>query len=259
MGLRLSLRARLDGIVGPYALLLLREATGRNDPLPHIVPAQPVGLRPGTTVALWSLCAGVGTSTVAALVAHRSTAARSPALLVDLDRHAPALALRAGLQVATVADALLRPGREQDLVSRWERTPFLAGAPGLHASFDGERVAALVESAAAGRAVVLDLGAGADALDPAVLGRCARLFVCAGTRVAQLYAAFCSVAALATVDVPVSLVIVGADDDDAQRVAARLPWPLASALPNDEHLARDDFAARAPTLHAIDRVIRAAA
>ena len=254
----MSVRARLDRIVGPYALLLLREATGRRDPLPHLVPAVPVAIPAGRTIALWSLRAGVGTSTVAALMAHRSTAAGSPALLVDLDRYAPALALRAGLQGATVADALLRPGREHELVSRWERTPFLAGAPGLHAAFDGERVGALIERAAAGRAAVLDLGAGADALDPAVLARCARLFVCAGTGVAQLQAAFCSVA-LVPSDVAVSLVVVRATADDAERVAERLPWPLAGAVPDDEHLARDDFAARAPTVHAIDRVIRAAA
>ena len=255
----MSLRARLDAIIGPYALVLLKEATGRSDPLPHLVPAQPAALAAGKTIAFWSLCAGVGTSTTAALVAHRSTAARAPALLVDLDRHAPALALRAGVEAATVSDALLRPGREHDLVSRWERTPFLGGAPALHASFDGARVAALIDRAAAGRAAVLDLGAGADALDATVVSRCARLFVCAGTRVAQLQAAFCSAPLLAAMPVPVSLVVVGATDEDARRIADRLPWPLAGAIPADEHLARDDFAARAPTLHAIDRVIRAAA
>ena len=255
----MSLRARLDAIVGPYALVLLREATGRSDPLPHVVPARPAALAAGMTVAFWSLCAGVGTSTTAALVAHRSTAGGVPALLVDLDRDAPALALRAGIQGGTVADALLRPGRERELVSRWERTPFLGGAPALHASFDSERVAALLDRAAAGGAAVLDLGAGADALDATILSRCARLFVCAGTRVAQLQAAFCSAQLLASSPVPVSLVVVGATDEDAQRVAARLPWPLAGAIPVDEHLSRDDFAARAPTLHAIDRLIRATA
>ena len=258
MGVRVSVRARLDRIVGPYALLLLREATGRRDPLRHLVPSVPVPLPPGRIVGVWSLRAGVGTSTVAALMAHRSTAAGSPALLIDLDRYAPSLGLRAGLQGATVADALLRPAREHELVSRWERTPFLPGAPGLHAAFDGERIAALVGRAAAGRAAVLDLGAGADALDPAILACCARLYVCVGTGVAQLQAAFCSVPLVAP-DVAASLVVVRATDEDAERVAARLPWPLAGAVPDDEHLARDDFAARALTVHAIDRLIRAAA
>lgn len=252
----MSFRGQLDRVIGPYALFLLREATGRGDPLPHIVPAQPAALAAGTTIAFWSLCAGVGTSTVAALVAHRSTAARSPALLVDLDRHAPALALRAGVQAATVSDALLRPGREGELVSLWERTPFLPGAPGLHASFDGGRIAALVARAAAGRAAVLDLGAGVDALDAALLSGCARLFVCVGTGVAQLQAAFCAVPALASIEVPISLVVVRAAVDDARRIADRLPWPLAGAVPADEHLAADEFAARAPTLQAIDRLIR---
>jgi hypothetical protein len=254
-----SVRGWLDRVVAPYAVVLLRDATGRADPLPHLVATRPAALAPGATIAFWSLSAGVGTSTVAALVAHRSTAARSPALLVDLDRSAPALALRAGVEAATVSDALLRPGREQELVSRWAGTPFLPGAPGLRAAFDGERVAAAVGRAAAGRAAVLDLGAGADALDEAILARCARLFVCAGTRIAQLQAAFCAVPAVAGVEVPVLLVVVGAAEEDAGRVAGRLPWPLASVIPSDEHLARDEFGARAPTLRAIDRVIRAAA
>ncbi len=253
----MSVRGRLDRLIGPYALFLLREATGRSDPLPHIVPTPPAALAPGATVAFWSLCAGVGTSTVAALVAHRSTAARSPALLVDLDRYAPALALRAGVQAATVSDALLRPGREHELVSRWERTPFLPGTPGLHTSFDGERVGALVARAAAGRAAVLDLGAGQDALEPTLLSRCTRLVVCVGTSVAQLQAGFCAVPALAAMDVPVSLVVVQATDDDARRIADRLPWPLAAAIPPDAHLAADEFAARASTLQAVDRLIRA--
>lgn len=255
----MSVRGHLDRLIGPYALFLLREATGRTDPLPRILPTRPAALAAGSTVAFWSLAAGAGTSTIAALVAHRSTTARSPALLVDLDRYAPSLGLRAGIEAATVSDALLRPGRERELVSLWERTPFLPGAPGLHASFDGARVAALVASAAAGRAAVLDLGAGVDALDPVLLSHCTRLFICAGTSVAQLQAAFCAVPALASSDVPVSLVVVRANDDDARRVAARLPWPLAGAIPADEHLAADGFAARATTMQAIDRLIQAVA
>lgn len=251
----MSVRAWVDRVAGPWILLLLREATGRSDPVPHLVPVRPSGLAPGTVSAFWSLAAGAGTSTVAALVAHRSTAARSPALLVDLDRRAPALALRAGLEAATVADALLRPGREEELVSRWGGTPFLAGAPSSDGLRDGALTSAAALRAAAGRALVLDLGAGAEALDPEVLARCDRLFVCAGTRVAQLQAAFCAVPLLAPLADRVRLVVVGADDEDGRRIAARLPWPLAAAIPSDAHLAADDFAAAAPTLRAIDRLI----
>lgn len=251
----MSVRAWVDRVAGPWALLLLREATGRSDPLPHLVPVRPAGLAAGTLSAFWSLSAGVGTSTVAALVAHRSTAARSPALLVDLDRRAPAQALRAGLEAATVADALLRPGREDELVSRWGDTPFLAGAPATDAVRDGALVCAAVVRAAAGRALVVDLGAGAEALDPELLGRCDRLYVCAGTRVAQLQSAFCAVPLLAHLGDRVRLVVVGAGDEDGRRIAARLPWPLAATIPTDPHLAADDFAAAGPTLRAIDRLI----
>lgn len=255
----MTFRAWVDRVVGPYALLALREATGRADPLPHLVPARPAALAPGRTIAFWSLIAGVGASSVAALVAHRSTAARSAALLVDLDRRAPALGLRAGVDGATVADALLRPGREHELVSRWSATPFLPGAPGLQPSFDGERIAQLVRRAASGRAAVLDLGAGAEALDAALLERCDRLIVCAGTRIAQLQAAFCAIPLLEALTTPVGLVVIGATDDDARRVAERLPWALVAAIPPDDRLAADEFGARAPTLHAIDRLIRAIA
>lgn len=253
----MTVRAWVDRVVGPYAILLLREATGRVEPVPHLVPTRAGALPSAERIAFWSLAAGVGSSTLAALVAHRSTAARAPALLIDLDRRAPALALRAGIEGATVADALLRPGREAELVSRWSSTPFLPGAPGLHGAVDGERLCAVIEGAAAGRPAVIDLGCGAEALDPAVLARCTRLVVCVGARVAQLQAAFCAVPLLSAVALPVALVVVGASEDDARHIAERLPWPLVSVIPVDEHLARDEFAARAPTLHAVDRLIRA--
>lgn len=252
----MTLRGWIDRVVGPYAILVLREATGRAEPLPHLVATRAAGLPPGARIGFWSLSAGVGSSTLAALVAHRSTAARAPALLVDLDRWAPSLALRAGITGATVADALLRPGREPELVSRWSATPFLPGAPGLHAAADGERLAAVIDGAAAGRAACVDLGCGAEALDPPVLGRCTRLVVCVGTRVAQLQAAFCAAPLLRELTLPIFLVVIGASETDGREVAQRLPWPLASVIPPDEHLARDDFAARAPTLHSVDRLIR---
>lgn len=256
----MTVRGWLDRLVGPYAVLLLREATGRSEPLPYLTPPRAAALRPGQRIAFWSLCAGVGTSTLAALVAHRSTAARVPALLLDLDRRAPSLALRAGIAGATVADALLRPGREADLVSRWSATPFLSGAPGLHGAADGARLAAVIEGASAGRPAVIDLGCGAEALDPDVLACCTGLVVCAGTRIAQLQAAFCAVPVLSTVtELPISLAVIGAGEEDGRQVAGRLPWPLAAVIPLDEHLARDDFAARGPTLHAVDRLIRVVA
>jgi len=254
------LRAFLDASpVSQIALALMREATGRTEPLAAIAPTRPAALRKGRRVGFWSLAAGAGSSTVAALLAHRSAAGGEAPLLVDLDRWVPSLALRAGLTAANVADALLQPGREGDLVSRWSAIPFLPGAPSLHATFDGERLVGLVNSCAAGRAVVLDLGCGADSLDAALLSSLDRLCLVAGTRSAQLQAAFCAAPLLGRVPCSLGLVVVGAGDDDAARVADRVGLPLLAAIPYDSYLADDAFAARAPTLRAIDALLRALA
>ena len=252
-----GVRGWLDATVGSLAVSLLREATGRSDPLPHVVPTRAASLADGRRVAFWSLSAGAGTSTTAALVAHRSGAGGRPAVLIDLDRWTPSLALRAGFEGATVADALLRPGREAELLSRWSATPFLAGAPSLHACFDAERVVELIDRASAGRPCVLDLGSGASALDDAVLSRCDRLCVCLGTNAGQLQAAFCAIPLLRDRAPRTFAVVIGSAEDDAARIARRLPWKIAAAIPRDEFLARDEFAARAPTLKAIDTLIRA--
>ena len=253
-------RAFLDASpVSQVALALMREATGRTEPLAAIAPARPGALRKGRRVGFWSLAAGAGSSTLAALVAHRSAAGGEAPLLVDLDRWVPSLALRAGLTAANVADALLQPGRERDLVSRWSAVPFLPGAPSLHATFEGERVVGLINSCAAGRAAVLDLGCGADALDPAVLSSLDRLCLVAGTRSAHLQAVFCAAPLLERVPCPVGLVVVGAGDDDAARISERVGFPLLAAIPHDSYLADDAFAARAPTLRAIDALLRALA
>lgn len=203
------------------------------------------------------MIAGTGTSTIAALVAHRSTGAGHPALLIDLDRWAPSLALRAQLQAATVADVLLQPGREAESVSRWSDVPFIPGTPRLHAMFDGAAVVALIARAAGGAPAVLDLGSGADALDPTLLGSLDRLCLVAGTRVSQLQAAFCAADLLRDLPCRVVLAVAQASDEDAARIASRLPWPLAAAIPLDPYLAEDSFAARASTMAAIDRLISA--
>ena len=254
------LRAFLDASpVSQIELALMREATGRTEPLAAIAPARPGALRRGRRVGFWSLAAGSGSSTVAALLAHRSAAGGEPPLLVDLDRWAPSLALRAGLTAASVTDALLQPGREGELVSRWSVVPFLPGAPTLHATFDGQRLVGLINSCAAGRAAVLDLGCGADALDSALLASLDRLCLVGGTRAAQLQAMFCAAPLLGSAPCPIGLVIVGAGDDDAARVAERVGFPLLAAIPHDSYLADDAFAARAPTLRAIDVLLRALA
>ena len=254
------LRALLDASpVASVALALMREATGRAEPLAPIAPTRPAALRHGQRVAFWSLAAGAGTTTVAALVAHRSAAGGEAPLLVDLDRWAPCLALRAGMVAATVVDALLQPGRETELVSRWSAVPFLGGAPTLHASFDRERIVALVAACAAGRAVVLDLGAGADALDERLLGSVDRLCLVTGPRAGQLQAAFCAVPMVRRMPCAVGLVVVGADDVDASRIAERAGVPLLGSIPSDPYLANDSFAARSPTLRAIDVLLRALA
>jgi Mrp family chromosome partitioning ATPase len=255
-----SLRRWLDGTpLAGLALDLMRDATGRPDPVEPLRPARATALPPGARIAFWSLVGGVGASTTAALVAHRSAGAGRAPVLVDLDRWAPSLALRAGIQAATVADALLRPGRERDCLSRWANVPFLPGAPGLHAVFDGPLVAQLIARLAVDAPIVLDLGFGAEALDATVLGSIDRLCVVTGPRTAQLQGAFCAVPLLDHAPCAVGLVTVAAAEGDAARIASRLPWPHLAALPLDPYLGADDLAARAPTLGAIDRLITACA
>lgn len=255
-----ALRRWLDTTpVAGVALEVMREATGHPDPFQAIRPARAVSLPPRARIAFWSLVGGAGASTVAALVAHRSAGAGRAPILADLDRWAPSLALRAGLQAATIADALLRPGREHECLSRWSSVPFLPGAPGLHAMYDGGRIADLLARLAADAPMVVDLGAGADALDRAVLSCLDRLCVVSGTRAAQLQATFCAVPLLRDAPCAVALVTVGAAPEDAERIASRLPWPHVGAIPTDPYLAADDLGARAPTMHAVDRLIAACA
>jgi Mrp family chromosome partitioning ATPase len=253
-----SWRAWLDASpVAQIALAFMRDATGREQALEPLTPVRPAALPEGRVIAFWSLVAGVGTSTVAALVAHRSAAAGRAAVLIDLDRRVPTLALRAGNGGATVADALLRSGAAGDALSRWGDVPFLPGTPELHRSWDGGRLAELIDQLRAATPVVIDLGAGAEAIDPDILGIVDRLCVVVGPTVAQLQAAFCSVGLLERWPVAGS-VVVGASDDDASRIAGRLPWPLLAAVPRDPFLAADEFATRAPTVRSVDALIRAA-
>ena len=252
------LRAWLDTTpLTSVALALMREATGRDQPLEPIIPTRAAPLRSTARVAFWSLVAGVGTSTTAALVAQRSSAAGQAPLLVDLDRWAPSLALRATLESATIMDALIQPDRERDLVGRWSNVPLLAGSPELNREFDGARITALMERLASGRALVVDLGAGADALDVTVLARMTRLCVVGGARASQLQALFCAKRLVQTATCPVGLVVVGVAVDDATLIANRAGMTLLGVVPDDAYLARDDFAARAPTMRAIDGIIRA--
>jgi Mrp family chromosome partitioning ATPase len=241
------------------ALDLARDATGRQDPLEPLRPQRPVALAARARVAFWSLVGGVGASTTAALVAQRSAGAGLAPVLADLDRWAPSLALRAGIQGATVADALLRPGRERDHLSRWSKVPFLPGAPGLEAMFESARIVELLRHVAGDGALVADLGCGPAALDAGVLALMDHLCVVAGPRSSQLQAAFCSVPLLRDAPCRVGLVLVGVEDADASRISARLPWPCLGSIPADPYLADDGFAARAPTMAAIDRLIKALA
>src|SRR5512133_74503 len=119
------IRALLDGTpLATIGLALMREATGRAEPLEVVRPTQPQRLATRARVAFWSLTGGAGASTTAALVAQRSAAAGHAPLLVDLDRWAPSLALRAASEAATIDDALVQPDRERELVSRWSAVPF---------------------------------------------------------------------------------------------------------------------------------------
>lgn len=250
-------RAWLDATpIASVGLALMREATGRDAPLEVVRPVRTMRLAPEARIGFWSLAAGVGASTTAALVAQRSAGAGHAPLLADLDRWTPSLALRAGLASATILDALVQPDRESSLVGRWGNVPFLPGSPDLHREFDGPRIAALIGRLAVGRALVADLGAGADALDPAVIGLLSRLVVVAGTRASQLQALFCARPLLREAGCAVGLVVVGAEHADAALIAARADLQLLSAIPHDAYLEGDAFAVRAPTMRSIDALIR---
>jgi MinD-like ATPase involved in chromosome partitioning or flagellar assembly len=252
-----NVRAWLDRTpAAAIGLALMREATGRDEPVEAIRPVRPERLAPTARVAFWALSGGVGTSTLAALVAHRSAAAGHAPLLVDLDRWAPSLALRAGIEAATVSDALVQPDRERELVSRWSEVAFVPGSPHLHREFDAARVSAMLERLAHGRALVLDLGAGADALDPDVTRELTRLCVVTGGRASQLQAAFCARELLRPLRIAMGIAVVGVEREDAELIAARAQLPLLGAIPHDAFLARDEFAARAPTMRAVDALVR---
>ena len=100
---------------------------------------------------------------------------------------------------------------------------------------------------------VVDLGSGADALDRAILGALTRLLVVTGPRVPQLQAAFCAVPLLRDAPCEAALVTVGAPDEDAQRIAARLPWRHAAAVPADPSHPAGSTPPRAPCPQAVDR------
>lgn len=251
------LRTWLDASpIADLALAFMREATGRPDPIEPLHPTQPAALTHGRRVAFWSLTGGVGASSVAALVAHRSAAGGRPPLLVDLDRWAPSLALRARLEAATIADVIVQPGRERALVSRWSAVPFLPGSPTLRGRLDTERTVEVIDVIAGGAPVVLDLGTGADSLDAGLLSRTDRLCVVAGARASQLQALFCAIPLVRDLPCPVGLVVVGAAEEDAALIAERAALSLLGAIPTDHYLAEDRFATRAPTLRAIDALIR---
>lgn len=251
------IRAWLDASpIADLALTLMREATGRTDPVEPLRPTRPAALADGRRVAFWSLVGGVGSSTVAGLVAHRSAAGGRPPLLVDLDRWAPSLALRARLEGATIADVLVQPGRERALVSRWAAVPFLPGSPALRGRLDIDRTVEVVDAIGGGAPVVIDLGTGADCLDGGLLSRIDRLCVVAGARASQLQAVFCALPLVRSAPCPAGLVVVGAAEEDAALIAERAALTLLGAIPTDPYLADDQFATRAPTLRAIDVLIR---
>lgn len=251
------IRAWLDASpIADLAMTLMRDATGRPDPIEPLRPTQPAALAAGRRVAFWSLVGGVGATTTAALVAHRSAAGGRAPLLVDLDRWAPSLALRARIEAATIADALVQPGHERRLVSRWSAVPFLPGSPAIRGRLDIDRTIEVIDAIASGAPVVLDLGTGADSLDAGLLSSTDRLCIVAGARASQLQAVFCALALVRDVPCPAGLVVVAAAEEDAALIAERAGLPLLGAIPADPYLAEDQFATRAPTLRAIDALIR---
>jgi MinD-like ATPase involved in chromosome partitioning or flagellar assembly len=251
------IRAWLDASpIADLAMTFMREATGRPDPIEPLRPTRPAALAIRRRVAFWSLVGGVGASTTAGLVAHRSAAGGRAPLLVDLDRWAPSLALRARIEAATIADALVQPGRERLLVSRWSAVPFLPGSPVLRGRLDVDRLIEVIDAIDDGAPLVLDLGTGAESLDAGLLSRIDRLCLVAGARASQLQAVFCALTLVRDVPCAVGLVVVGAAEEDAALIADRARLPLLGAIPMDSYLAEDQFATRAPTLRAIDALIR---
>jgi hypothetical protein len=121
---------------------------------------------------------------------------------------------------------------------------------------DVDRTIEVIDAIGGDAPVVLDLGAGADSLDGGLLSRTDRLCVVAGARASQLQAVFCALALVRDVPCPAGLVVIGAADDDARLIAERAGLPLLGAIPTDAYLAEDQFATRAPTLCAIDALIR---
>src|SRR2546429_3254384 len=99
LAVRMSrLRALLDASpISQIALALMREATGRTEPLAAIVPSRPAALRRGRRVGFWSLSAGAGSGTGAALLPPPSAAGGGPPPLLALVRRVPSLAPPAGL------------------------------------------------------------------------------------------------------------------------------------------------------------------
>jgi len=145
------IRAWLDASpIADLAMTFMREATGRTDPIEPLRPTRPAALAEGRRVAFWSLVGGVGGSTTAGLVAHRSAAGGRAPLLVDLDRWAPSLALRARIEAATIVDALVQPGRELALVSRWSAVPFLPGSAALRGRLDVDRATQVIDAVSGG-------------------------------------------------------------------------------------------------------------
>jgi hypothetical protein len=121
---------------------------------------------------------------------------------------------------------------------------------------DVDRAIEVIDAVGAGAPVVVDLGTGSDGLDAGLLSRTDRLCVVAGARASQLQAVFCALALVRDAPCPAGLVIVGAADEDAALIAERAGLPLLGAIPTDPYLADDQFATRAPTLRAIDALIR---
>jgi hypothetical protein len=121
---------------------------------------------------------------------------------------------------------------------------------------DVDRLIDVIDAICDGAPVVLDLGSGADGLDAGLLSRIDRLCIVAGPRASQLQAVFCALALVRNAPCAVGLVVVGAAEEDAGLIAERTGLPLLGAIPADPYLAEDQFATRAPTLRAIDTLIR---
>jgi MinD superfamily P-loop ATPase len=220
-------------------------------PAPEPIAARACRLATGTRVAFCSLIAGCGVTTLAALAAQRAGGAGSTVRLLDLDLVAPTLALLAGERTPTLLDAL---SAERFRGRKWGSAHAVFGAERDPGAEIGDALSRFVRRASEDAAVVVDAGALSERT-VALLRSCDVVAYVTTTRAAHVHAATRALPWLRELERPVRLVVNRAQPDSATAVASELGLTLASAIPEDPFLARDEFRVRAETAREVDRLL----